>query len=113
MLHQQRYVELFTANGFNETVECMQAVYTNKEKLSVSGLYRPDGRPMPNGLIIRKLDAADIQEAAPMYPGFDNPDYIIERIEAGAVYGAFLVIILLMIPLIPSLELSESMRRAA
>ena len=89
VLHQQRYVELFTANGFNETVECMQAVYTNKEKLSVSGLYRPDGRPMPNGLIIRKLDAADIQEAAPMYPGFDNPDYIIERIEAGAVYGAF------------------------
>ena len=89
VLHQQRYVELFTANGFNETVECRQAVYTNKEKLSVSGLYRPDGRPMPNGLIIRKLDADDIQEAAPMYPGFDNPDYIIERIEAGAVYGAF------------------------
>lgn len=113
MLHQQRYVELFTANGFNETVECRQAVYTNKEKLSVSGLYRPDGRPMPNGLIIRKLDADDIQEAAPMYPGFDNPDYIIERIEAGAVYGAFLVIILLMIPLIFSRELSESMRRAA
>lgn len=90
VLHQQRYVELFTANGFNETVECRQAVYTNKEKLSVSGLYRPDGKPMPNGLIIRKLDACDIQEAAPMYPGFDNPDYIIERIEAGAVYGAFL-----------------------
>lgn len=90
VLHQQRYVELFTANGFNETVECMQAVYTNKEKLSVSGLYRPDGRPMPNGLIIRKLDAADIQEAAPMYPGFDNPDYIVDRIEAGTVYGAFL-----------------------
>ena len=89
VLHQQRYVELFTANGFNETVECMQAVYTNKEKLSVSGLYRPDGKPMPNGLIIRKLDAADIQEAAPMYPGFDNPDYIVDRIEAGAVYGAF------------------------
>lgn len=89
VLHQQRYVELFTANGFNETVECRQAVYTNKEKLSVSGLYRPDGRPMPNGLVIRNLDADDIQEAAPMYPGFDNPDYIIERIEAGAVYGAF------------------------
>lgn len=67
VLHQQRYVELFKANGFNETVECRQAVYTNKEKLSVSGLYRPDGKPMPNGLIIRKLDAADIQEAAPMY----------------------------------------------
>ncbi len=64
-------------------------MYTNKEKLSVSGLYRPDGKPMPNGLIIRKLDAADIQEAAPMYPGFDNPDYIVDRIEAGAVYGAF------------------------
>ena len=75
---------------FNETVECRQAVYTNKEKLSVSGLYRPDGKPMPNGLIIRKLDADDIQEAAPMYPGFDNPDYIVDRIEAGAVYGAFL-----------------------
>ena len=89
VLHQQRYVELFTANGFNETVECRQAVYTNKEKLSVSGLYRPDGRPMSNGLVIRNLDADDIQEAAPMYPGFDNPDYIIERIEAGAVYGAF------------------------
>ena len=90
VLHQQRYVELFTANGFNETVECRQAVYTNKEKLSVSGLYRPDGKPMPNGLTIRKLDAADIQEAAPMYPGFDNPDYIVDRIESGTVYGAFL-----------------------
>jgi len=31
VLHQQRYVELFTANGFNETVECRQAVYTNKK----------------------------------------------------------------------------------
>lgn len=90
VLHQQRYVGLFEANGFKETVECRQAVYTNKEKLSVSGLYRPDGKPMPNGLIIRKLDAGDIQEAAPMYPGFDNPDYIVDRIEAGAVYGAFL-----------------------
>ena len=54
-----------------------------------------------------------VQEAASNVPGFDNPDYIIERIEAGAVYGAFLVIILLVIPLIPSRELSESMRRAA
>ena len=75
---------------YKRQVECRQAVYTNKEKLSVSGLYRPDGKPMPNGLIIRKLDAADIQEAAPMYPGFDNPDYIVDRIEAGTVYGAFL-----------------------
>ena len=90
VLHQQRYVGLFEANGFKETVECRQAVYTNKEKLSVSGLYRPDGKPMPNGLVIRKLDALDIQEAAPMYPGFDDPDYIVDRIEAGAVYGAFL-----------------------
>ena len=90
VLHQQRYVGLFEENGFKETVECRQAVYTNKEKLSVSGLYRPDGKPMSNGLIIRRLDAADIQEAAPMYPGFDDPDYIVDRIEAGAVYGAFL-----------------------
>lgn len=90
VLHQQRYVGLFEANGFKETVECRQAVYTNKEKLSVSGMYRPDGKPMPNGLIIRRLDALDIQEAAPMYPGFDDPDYIVDRIEAGAVYGAFL-----------------------
>ena len=90
VLHQQRYVGLFEENGFKETVECRQAVYTNKEKLSVSGLYRPDGKPMPNGLVIRKLDALDIQEAAPMYPGFDDPDYIVDRIDAGAVYGAFL-----------------------
>ena len=54
VLHQQRYIELFTANGFNETVECRQAVYTNKEKLSVSGLYRPDGKPMPKWLNYKK-----------------------------------------------------------
>ncbi len=90
VLHQQEYVDMFRDNGFIETVECRQAVYTRKEKLSVSGLYRPDGKPMPNGLVIKKLDESYSDEAAPMYPGFDEPDYIRQRIAAGAVYGAFL-----------------------
>ncbi len=90
VLHQQEYIDLFKGNGFIETVECKQAVYTRKEKLPVSGLYRPDGKPMPNGLVIEKLDESHSDEAAPMYPGFDEPDYIRQRIAAGAVYGAFL-----------------------
>lgn len=90
VLHQQEYVDMFKESGFTETVECKQAVYTRKEKLPVSGLYRPDGKPMPNGLVIEKLDESHSDEAAPMYPGFDEPDYIRQRIAAGAVYGAFL-----------------------
>ena len=81
---------MFKESGFTETVECRQAVYTRKEKLPVSGLYRSDGKPMPNGLVIEKLDESHSDEAAPMYPGFDEPDYIRQRIAAGAVYGAFL-----------------------
>ncbi len=90
VLHQQEYVDMFKVSGFTETVECRQAVYTRKEKLPVSGLYRPDGKLMPNGLVIEKLDESHSDEAAPMYPGFDEPDYIRQRIAAGAVYGAFL-----------------------
>ena len=90
VLHQQEYVDMFKESGFTETVECRQAVYTRKEKLPVSGLYRPDGKPMPNGLVIEKLDESHSDEAAPMYPGFDEPNYIRQRIAAGAVYGAFL-----------------------
>ena len=89
VLHQKEYIDMFKESGFTETVECRQAVYTRKEKLPVSGLYRPDGKPMPNGLVIEKLDESYSDEAAPMYPGFDDPDYIRQRIAAGAVYGAF------------------------
>ena len=33
VLHQQRYVGLFEENGFKETVECRQAVYTNTDRM--------------------------------------------------------------------------------
>ena len=34
---------------------CNQIVYTKHEKLPVTGLYRMDGKPAENGVVIRPL----------------------------------------------------------
>lgn len=76
------------------TCACNQAVLTRREKLSVSGLYRPDGKPMDRGknigLVIRPLDVTYAKEAAEHYHLLDDPEYIRQRLEKGQMFGAFL-----------------------
>ena len=64
--------------------------YTQREKLSVSGLYRPDGKPTEDGLVVRPLDAEYTDIISGTYDrGTVDKPYIEARIRCGALYGAF------------------------
>lgn len=71
-------------------VKVKNCAYTNREKISVSGLYRPDGKPMPNGLIIRPIGKEYKDTIMEWYHTVGDSDYIDERIEAGVMHGAFI-----------------------
>ena len=83
--------------GLQEALVCYQSVYTQREKMSVSGLYRADGQPTEEGLVIHPLtleqhnavkDSYELLEDA----GEDDEygaDYVRERIERGCMFGAF------------------------
>lgn len=89
-LHQQKFVKraerLF---DLKRTLVCSQVAYTSHEKAPVSGLYRPDGNPMQNGLVIRPLMACDAQLVSSAYLNMGE-DYVRERIAKGAMIGAFI-----------------------
>lgn len=82
---------------------CYQAVCTRREKLPVSGLYRADGKPMDDGLVIRPLQVEHAQVAANAYLEYgylagkehseevkrENLLYIMKRIMEGEMFGAF------------------------
>lgn len=84
--------------GLEETLVCYQAVYTPRERLSVSGLYRPDGQPTEEGLVIRPITMEQHDAVRSSYElledaGEDDEygaDYVRERIEAGCMFGAFI-----------------------
>jgi tRNA (guanine37-N1)-methyltransferase len=89
VLHQKRYAAKAEQYfSLKNTMSCYHAVYTRKEKAPVSGLYRPDGKPMENGLTIRPLEVhhGDFVEAN--YRKMP-PEYTRERIEKGCMAGAF------------------------
>jgi tRNA (guanine37-N1)-methyltransferase len=90
VLHQERYIakaeQLFS---LKHTMTCSHAVYTKKEKAPVSGLYRPDGKPMGNGLTIQPLHAEHADFVKENYRKM-SPEYLAGRIEKGAMFGAFL-----------------------
>ena len=71
VIHQECFIPLAqactrgTAGG-----ACRQAVYTRKEKMPISGLYRADGTPMPNGLVIHELREEDVQTAGEAYVAY-------------------------------------------
>lgn len=105
VLHQERMIEeaekclVMKAQG-----ACRQAVCTRREKLSISGLYRADGRPMPNGLVIHALQPEYAKKAAEAYLQYgyladrtiseeekqENLDYLSRRIAVKEMYGAFI-----------------------
>ncbi len=89
VLHQQKFVKraelLFE---LKKTMSCNQVVYTRHEKAPVSGLYRPDGKCMPNGLVIKQLTKEHAKLVSEAYLTMDK-EYVEERILSGAMIGAF------------------------
>jgi tRNA (guanine37-N1)-methyltransferase len=68
VLHQRELIEKAEAAlSLKAGPACRQAVCTRREKLPVSGLYRADGKPMPNGLLIRELTEEYAVQAAETY----------------------------------------------
>lgn len=75
------------AFDLREVQECYQAVYTQKERLSITGLYRADGQPTEAGLVIRPFTIEDCKKMTACEP---KDIYIQERMASGCMYGAFL-----------------------
>ena len=90
VLHQQKFIkraeQLFE---LKKTMSCNQVVYTRHEKAPVSGLYRPDGKCMPNGLVIKQLTKEHAKLVSEAYLTMDK-EYVKERILAGTMIGAFI-----------------------
>ncbi len=98
VLHQRELADTVCQMfGLEEILVCYQSVYTQREKMSVSGLYRPDGQPTAEGLVIRPLTLEQHDAVKSTYElledaGEDDEygaDYVRERIESGCMFGAF------------------------
>ncbi len=76
--------------GFEQVMECQQAVYTKKEKLPITGLYRLDKVPTEGMPEIRRLDQSYCTEICAHYGMVSDETYIAGRLKEGAMYGAFL-----------------------
>jgi len=89
VLHQREMIPFMEKYFHLETdMECMQAVYTRREKLPMRGLYGPDGRG-ENGFSIRVLSEEFIPFVTEHYSEIGTEEYVADRIRHGAVYGAF------------------------
>lgn len=77
----------------DKIMECRQAVYTRKEKLPITGLYRLDGQRQEGQPRIKKLDVSALDRVAENYDGMDATEetkaYLKERIEKGWMFGAY------------------------
>lgn len=69
---------------------CYQAVYTRKEKLPITGLYRLDGKKQEGIPEIHPLTLEYLDVVTANYHMVDDADYIKDRIEKGWMYGAFI-----------------------
>ena len=72
--------------SLNTQIPCHQAVYTQKERISINGLYRADGQPTSEGLVIRPLTEEYFDVVADSY---QDKEYISQRIQSGGMFGAF------------------------
>ena len=95
VFHQLEFAEQAkSAFGLNTERTEYQAVYTPKEHLPISGLYRADGTPTAEGLVIRSLTEEHVEVIKNVYcPKKDDLEYynayIVERIKSGCMFGAF------------------------
>ncbi len=95
ILHQEEMVvPVQKLLNLNNSLVCYQSVYTAREKLPITGLYRGDGQPTPEGLTIRQLtmeyvDVVQEEYNHADYQKVEDNTYIKDRIEKGCMYGAF------------------------
>ena len=75
--------------GFRTAMTCNQIVYTKREKLPVTGLYRMDGKPAENGVVIRQLTMEHLDAVVRDYNTISDEAYVTDRIKKGALFGAF------------------------
>lgn len=96
ILHQEEMVApVQKLLNLDNTLVCYQSVYTKRERLPITGLYRGDGQPTEDGLTIRPLTmeyAEAVQEEydRATYQKVKERGYIKNRIQSGCMYGAFL-----------------------
>lgn len=107
VLHQRELApEVSAWLNLKEVMVCYQAVYTQRERLSVSGLYRADGQPTAEGLVIRPLTMENFALVRDTYDLLNDIDknengkdseeieygvpYVKERIQSGCMFGAFI-----------------------
>lgn len=74
---------------FRTAMTCNQIVYTKREKLPVTGLYRMDGKPAENGVVIRPLTMEHLDAVVRDYNTISDEAYVTDRIKKGALFGAF------------------------
>jgi tRNA (guanine37-N1)-methyltransferase len=67
---------------------CYQYVCTRREKLSVSGLYRTDGKENENGLVICPATQEYCGAIDELYSLSHGPNYIRDRIDRGCLFVA-------------------------
>ncbi|MEE1305943.1 MAG: GNAT family N-acetyltransferase [Agathobacter sp.] len=88
--HQEQIAKLVEAMpGFELQIGCRNVVYTQKERLSVTNLYRPDGKPTKAGVTIRALEPEMAKEVYEIYSR-EGEEYISDRIKTGNIFGAFI-----------------------
>lgn len=91
ILHQEENVRLLEKEyGLKLQTECKNAVYTQREKLSVAGLYKADGTENEKGLVIRVLTEEDDEAAGRLHEWPNDLDYFHDRVKSGNVFGAFI-----------------------
>lgn len=91
ILHQPELMPVIEEKyGLSLQTECRNVVYTQREKLSVAGLYRADGRPDDRGVTIRLLTKDNRAAAGKLHEWPNDLEYFYERVESGNVFGAFI-----------------------
>jgi tRNA (guanine37-N1)-methyltransferase len=74
--------------GMHRIMTCYQSVCTRREKLSVSGLYRPDGQENEQGLLIQRATVEQCEAIDRAYSLAHEEGYIRDRIEKGRMFVA-------------------------
>ena len=94
VFHQLAEVKKYQQKlNININFVCKNVVYTQREKLPVSGLYMADGSPLKSGenagMYIRELDENDIPDTLRHYTFIKDATYTPRAVREGRMYGAF------------------------
>lgn len=91
VLHQKELMASVEQRlSLRNSVTCLQAVCTRRERLPVRGLYRADTMETLSGYRIRTLEMEQLPYVIAHYDGQLSETYFRQRIAAGQMKGAFL-----------------------